>query len=570
MEQKEILNLLSILKSKGSEIPYIEAKDSLVDRDKIGETLSALSNSASYNDQKYGYMIWGLEDKTWDIVGTSFDLMTATQKKKGLIYPQINHAFNYKPEILTQEFFINGNRLFVARIKNCGNQSLYFAKIAYIRNGEANGKLMDYPLISKAISNKSVDWSGIVPDGSSLDWIDQKAFGYIRSKFFEISENKKKQLNDAQLLNALSLIDSGNKPNNTCLLFIGDPIIAKKVFEDRNKITWIYRDELNGIEDRLSVDDENLPLIFGIQNILNKINKFNTTLQDLDLFRNDVFQYDAKVIEEMIVNAVVHRDWNINLWIEVVQTPISLEIRNPGKFRADLNMVLLENKRPEYLNPNLADFAKAMHLMEKEGGGLKKSYVAQSRKGLSINHRFDNESDTPRVDFILSGKVKDVAFASFMFISKNLSQDQVVILDKINSGRNILHKDVSDDEYELVKSFVTKRGQGGISLKINEHLLRKSKKYMDDFSSTHASQRTSREMILDYAKKNTEFTTAEIYDVMNGKSKEWVRKLLMRMVEDEDLKRVSKGIYSIVVPEQPKQKITTNQTVNTNKSGRNG
>ena len=70
--------------------------------------------------------------------------------------------------------------------------------------------------------------------------------------------------------------------------------------------------------------------------------------------------------------------------------------------------------------------------------------------------------------------------------------------------------------------------------------------------------------------KNTEFTTAEIYDVMNGKSKVWVRKLLMQMVKDDDLRRVSKGIYGSVPLEQPKQKRTTNQIINTNKSGRNG
>jgi len=88
-----------------------------------------------------------------------------------------------------------------------------------------------------------------------------------------------------------------------------------------------------------------------------------------------------------------------------VQTPISLEIRNPGKFRADLNKVLFENKRPEYLNPALADFLKKMHLMEKEGGGLKKAYTTQIKKGLSIKLRYENESSSPRVDFILSGKV---------------------------------------------------------------------------------------------------------------------------------------------------------------------
>src|SRR3989338_2040686 len=271
---------------------------------------------------------------------------------------------------------------------------------------------------------------------------------------------------------------------------------------------------------RLSVEEEDAPFIVGIQNILDRINKFNTTLQDIDLFRKDVFQYDAKVVEEMIVNSVAHRDWTTSLWIEVVQTPVSLEIRNPGKFRADLNKVLLENKRPEYLNPALADFLKKMHLMEKEGGGLKKAYTIQIKKGLNIRLKQGNENINPRVDFILSGRVEDVDFARFMFASKDLSQDQVVILDKINSGKNILKKDIAEDEYALVSDLVGRAGRGGVFLKIKEHLLKKTKKYIDNFSNTHASLGTSRGMILDYAKDNAKFSTGEIYGIMSGKSKE--------------------------------------------------
>jgi predicted HTH transcriptional regulator len=277
-------------------------------------------------------------------------------------------------------------------------------------------------------------------------------------------------------------------------------------------------------------------------------------LQDIDLFRNDITQYDQKVIEEMIVNAVVHRDWDINLWIEVVQTPISLEIRNPGKFRANLDGVLLKNKRPEYLNPNLADFFKKIHLMEKEGGGLKKVYSTQIKKGLSIRLEFDNESANPRVDFLLSGKVKNIAFARFMFMSKDLTQNQVVILDKINSGKNKLEKDITVEEYLLVEKLVVKTGRGGSSLKIKEYLLKKSKNYIDDFSSTHASQGTSKDIILDYAKKNSEFTTSEIYNVLSGKSKVWIRKLLMDMTNNNELRRVSHGVYGLALLEQTKFK----------------
>jgi len=551
MDKEAILRILECLKTKG-ELPYIEAKNSLPDKEQIGKTLSALSNSASYHNQEYAYIIWGIENGTWDVIGTEFDIEKESQGKKGFILPQIIDAFNHGVEIARGAFGIDGRRLFVLRIKNSGNDPLYFNKIAYIRIGEVNDELSDHPEILKFLINKNVDWSGQTPEGSSLDWIDEDAFAYMKGKYFEIRENQKKQLNKRQLLNTLSLLDAKGKPNNTCLLFIGKKEISDEIFRGKNKITWNYRDELNGIEERLAVDEESVPLIFGTGKILDRINKFNTTLQDIDLFRNDVTQYDTKVIEEMVINAIAHRDWNMNLWIEVIQTPVSLEIRNPGRFRADINKVLLENKRPEYLNPNLADFLKKMHLMEKEGGGLKKVYASQIRKGLSVKPKFDNESAEPRVDFTLSGRVKDVAFARFMFSSKALSQDQVIILDKIYSGKNILGQDLVSEEYALVENLVTKVGKGGVSLKIKEHLLKKSKAYIENFSSTHASHSISKEIILDYAKKNGEFTTAEVYDILNGKTKETVRSSLMEMVRAGSLHRVKRGVYVLVKTIQTK------------------
>ncbi|EKE11105.1 MAG: hypothetical protein ACD_15C00137G0002 [uncultured bacterium] len=554
MELTTLEQLLTTIKKHG-EIPYIEVKDSLLDKEKIGQTLSALSNSASFHNQEYGYMIWGIENSSWNVKGTKFDIEKAKQGKSGFIYHQIIKAFNYPPEILLKEFLLSQGRVYVIRIKNCGNNPLSFVKIPYIRSGEVNDELHNHPIILKEIVNKNVDWSAQTPKGSCMEWIDEKALEYLRIKYLEINENREKQLDNTQLLNTLSLLGENDKPNNTCLLFIGKPAITKKIFVDRSKLTWVYRDELNGIEERLLVDEESMPLIFSIQNVFNKINKFNTTLSDIDLFRNDVSQYDAKVIEEMTINAVAHRDWTINFWIEIVQTPTSLEIRNPGKFRADLDKVLRENKRPEYLNPTLVDFLKKIHLMEKEGGGLKKAYTIQIKKGLKIVLHHDNESPNPRVDFILTGKVSDIVFARLMFTSKDLTQDQVVILDKINSNQNILNKDVTKDEFDSVRNLVTKTGQGGAHLKIKEHLLKKSKNYISNFSNTHASVGTSKEIILDYAKKNSEFTTAEIYDVMSGKSEVSIRILLMQMVKNNVLERKSRGIYRLVANKQTKRNI---------------
>jgi predicted HTH transcriptional regulator len=86
----------------------------------------------------------------------------------------------------------------------------------------------------------------------------------------------------------------------------------------------------------------------------------------MDLFREDIRQYDEKAIEELLVNSLAHRNWTVELWNEVIQTPTSLEFRNPGNFRADLYKVLTENKAPEYKNPLMSEFFQHLKLMEKE------------------------------------------------------------------------------------------------------------------------------------------------------------------------------------------------------------
>lgn len=525
----------------------IEFKESLGELDDIAKTIVAFANT------KGGIIYVGVADdgtlRKNDIADSSFKKISDLNQS---FDPKLHDSFSAELDA------INGFEIIKITVRKSTYTSHSYKGICYIRQGTTNQKLSSKEIAQRHNTSTGFDWSEQTPEDSSFEWIDIKALDYLKSKYLDINENKSKQLDSTQLLNTLSLLDEENRPNNTCLLFVGKSEITTKLFRGKNKITWVYKDELNGIEERLSVDEETMPLIFGIQTILDRINKFNTTLQDIDLFRNDVYQYDTKVIEEIIVNAIAHRDWGINLWIEVVQTPTSLEIRNPGKFRADLNKVLFENKRPEYFNPALADFLKKMHLMEKEGGGLKKAYTTQIKKGLGIKLRYDNDSTNPRVDFILSGRVSDIAFARFMFMSKDLTQDQVVILDKINSGKNILSRDITEAEYNIVKNLVTKTGQGGISLKIQEHLLKKSKKYINSFSSTHASPDTSRDIILDYAKKNAEFTTAEVYDILSGKTKEWVRSSLMAMVKEGYLQRLSRGHYSSVTTLQTKPKINDN------------
>ena len=210
---------------------------------------------------------------------------------------------------------------------------------------------------------------------------------------------------------------------------------------DKNKISWVYRDELNDIEERLNIDEVRKPFILLLPEIQKNIQRFNTYLKDLDLFREDIRQYDEKAVEELLVNSIAHRNWEIPLWIEVVQTPNKLEVRNPGKFLADWEMVLKYNQKPEYKNPNMVTFLNHLKLMEREGDGLRKVYKIQVGKGLEVIKR----TEVPdRVDVILTGKVKNIEFAKFILARRgDIEIDDIRILEKIAKGENRLELDIS-------------------------------------------------------------------------------------------------------------------------------
>ena len=83
------------------EAEWLEFKQNKIDPQEIGEYISALANAATLNDRLYGYLLWGIEDSTRELVGTKFDPQNT--KKGGellvnwllrLLEPKINFSFH--------------------------------------------------------------------------------------------------------------------------------------------------------------------------------------------------------------------------------------------------------------------------------------------------------------------------------------------------------------------------------------------------------------------------------------------------------------------------------------------
>ena len=58
------------------ETPWLEFKHNNYDPEMIGKDISALANSATLHEKSCAYMIWGVNDKTHEIIGTDHDLQS--------------------------------------------------------------------------------------------------------------------------------------------------------------------------------------------------------------------------------------------------------------------------------------------------------------------------------------------------------------------------------------------------------------------------------------------------------------------------------------------------------------
>ncbi|MCP4601594.1 MAG: ATP-binding protein [Proteobacteria bacterium] len=144
MSDQNLTTLVTQLRSLPHETEWVEFKENKDNPEEIGEYISALSNSAALLDKPYAYMVWGVEDKHHDIVGTVFH--PHSKKINGeelenwlryLLAPRID--FNFK------EGEVEGHKIVILEIPAASHQPIQFKKSRYIRVGSYKKKLIDCP-----------------------------------------------------------------------------------------------------------------------------------------------------------------------------------------------------------------------------------------------------------------------------------------------------------------------------------------------------------------------------------------------------------------------------------------
>lgn len=147
---KFLVPLLQGLRRLPRETGWVEFKQNNADPDEIGSYVSALSNSAALAAQPHGYLVWGIEDTTHAIVGTTVRVHSLKKGNEEL-ENWLRRSVTPDLALTLYEFEAEGCPISLLEIPAATHRPVQFNGQEYVRIGSYKKSLKDYPEEEKAL-----------------------------------------------------------------------------------------------------------------------------------------------------------------------------------------------------------------------------------------------------------------------------------------------------------------------------------------------------------------------------------------------------------------------------------
>ena len=123
---------------------WIEFKENNTNPDEIGKRLSALANGASLHGRENGYLVFGVQDATLAVVGTTFQPRTAKKGNEDLEM-WLSRMLDPRLDFRITEFEHSGHPIVLFEVPAAADRPVRFQNEAYIRVNSITKPLREYP-----------------------------------------------------------------------------------------------------------------------------------------------------------------------------------------------------------------------------------------------------------------------------------------------------------------------------------------------------------------------------------------------------------------------------------------
>lgn len=336
--------------------------------------MSALSNAACLHSKEAAYLVWGIENGTHNIIGTTFKPKNKKMGNEDLeawlartLSPRINFTIH--------EIDIEKKRVILFQIQPCQHTPVRWKGTAYIRVGSYKKKLNDYPEKERLLwlkfpsqcFEKSVALSNVSAD-DVLSAIDYPGYFDLVGQTLPASiEGILDRLEKENIIH-----QSGNCfdiSNLGAILFakrLSDfPVLARKavrviIYKGNNRIDTVKeysadRGYAVGFEVLIAYINDQLPRNEQLGQAL----------------RREKRMFPEVAIRELVANAIIHQDFSFtgdSPLIEIFSDRI--EITNSGLPLIDTLRFI--DEPPQSRNEELAAFMRRLNICEERGSGIDK------------------------------------------------------------------------------------------------------------------------------------------------------------------------------------------------------
>ena len=414
------------------EIVEFKKAENNFDFDDLGKYFSALSNEANLRDKGFAWLVFGVHDKTREILGTSYkNSMKSLQKLKQDLSQHTTDNNTFRD---IYELEVEGKRVLMFQIPAAPRGiPMAWQGHFYARRGESLAALdmNKYEEIRRQTVNE--DWSKQIADGATITDLDEKAIMKAREGYKEHYPNQKKEVDgwsDEVFLNKAKITIDG-KITHAAILLLGKPE-SLHFINHIGEIVW-----------RLAGKDNvgqvfTIPFLLTTTEVMHKIRNYPFKIFPKNSFLpGEGMKYDSEVILEALHNSIAHQDYLENQRIIVIERENELEFRNCGGFFDGTYEDYITGERipRKYRNQFLAQAMANIKMIDTEGFGIHKMFVSQKERWLPMPDY--DKSDNDNVVLTLPGNVIDENYSLMLLENTNIDLTTAVLLDKVQKGKPI-------------------------------------------------------------------------------------------------------------------------------------
>jgi ATP-dependent DNA helicase RecG len=441
MTEKELANKLTELRYLPAETETVEFKkaETSFSFDELGKYFSALSNEANLKGKENAWLVFGVENKNHKIVGTQYkkERKELDKLKKGIA----DKTTDRTTFIEIHELKLPEGRVLMFQIPPAPRGiPVAWEGHYYARDNESLIPL-NIEKRRRIEAQTEADWSAVICPDATIDDLDSQAIATARENYKVKFPNKAAEVDswdDITFLNKAK-VTIKSKITRTAIILLGKEEAEHFASPADLKIRWVLKDS-TGIEKDYQI--ESCPFILAVDKIYAKIRNLRYRyIKENTLFPDEVDTYEPFVIREAINNCIAHQDYTLGGRINVVEGEDRLIFTNYGSFIPGSIEKVIQDDAPEekYRNKFLATAMVNLNMVDTIGSGIKKMFIFQKNRFFPLP---DYDFSGNKVKVTVIGKVLDMDYAQVLAQDRDLTLEEIMMLDKVQKRKALLPVEV--------------------------------------------------------------------------------------------------------------------------------